>query len=142
VQGLVFDINVQGHYAHFLHLLGALDLADIWLGYGFRVHTVPGLGYPTNVRDRVIWNRSQADELVLVTENRTADDADSLQATIADSLTPDSLPVLTIANKPRFENDRRYALIVAQRFADLTVDISLGQYRGVGRLFLPPRTVV
>ena len=60
---------------------------------------------------------------------------------MADSLTPVILPVLTIANKRRFERDRRYALIVAREFADHTVDIALGKYRGVGRMFLPPRPV-
>ncbi len=142
MHGLVFDINVQGHYAHFVHLLAALDLADIWLGYGFSIRTVPGLGYPRDVSDRVIWNRCQSDGLVLITENRTADDPDALERTIADSLAPDSLPVLTIANKRRFERDRRYALIVAREFADHTVDIALGKYRCIGRLFLPPRPVV
>ena len=142
MNGLLFDINIQGYSAHFAHSFTALDLLDFWTVADLSVRTVADLGYPREVRDRVIWNRCQADGLVLVTENRTADDADSLQATIADSLTPDSLPVLTLANVQRFRTDRRYALIVADTFLTTVTDTLAGLNRGVGRLFLPPRPVV
>jgi hypothetical protein len=142
VRGLVFDVNIQGLFPHFVHLMTAMDLIDIWNDKPLVVRTVADLGYPTDVRDRVIWNRCQADGLVLVTENRTADDADSLQATIADSLTSDSFPVLTLANVQRFRNDRRYALIVADAFLTTVTDTAAGLNRGVGRLYIPPRPVV
>ena len=106
------------------------------------VRSVAGLGYRTNVRDRILWNRCQADGLILVTENRTADDPDSLERAIADSLTPDSLPVLTLANNERFRHDRRYAMIVAEEFPNVVADTFQGKNRGVGRLYLPPRPVV
>ena len=142
MNGLLFDINIQGHFQHLLHLLTALDLLGMWEAEDLDVFTVPQLGYPRDVRDRVIWNRCQADGLVLVTENRNDDGPDSLERTMAESLTPESLPVLTLANKLRFERDRRYALIVADAFLNAVSDTAAGKNRGVGRLYIPPRPVV
>ena len=142
MNGLLFDINIQGHFRYLLHLLAALDLVGMWEAEDLDVFTVPQLGYPRDVRDRVIWNRCQSDGLVLVTENRNDDGPDSLERAMADALTPDSLPVLTLANKPRFERDRRYALIVADAFLNAVSDTAAGKNRGVGRLYLPTRPVV
>lgn len=142
MNGLLFDINIQGLYPHFLHLLTALDLLDFWEVANLRVLSVADLGYPREVRDRVLWTRCQADGIVFVTENRNDDGPDSLGRTMADSLTPESLPVLTLANKPRLERDRRCALIVADAFLTAVSDTAVGKNRGVGRLFLPPRQVV
>ena len=142
MNGILLDINIQGDFAHVLHLLAAQDLLAHWESGGFVVRTLADLGLAGNTPDRTIWNRCQAEGLVLFTENRNDDGPDSLERTIADSLTPDSLPVLTVSNKQRFRNDRRYALVVAERFVETILDIDDGRLLGVGRLFLPPRTVV
>ncbi len=142
MNGLLFDINIQGLHAHFIHLLTALDLLDFWEAANLRVLSVAGLGYPRDVRDRVLWNRCQADGLVFITENRNDDGPDSLERTMADSLAPDSLPVLTLANVSRFRTDRRYALIVADAYLTTVTDTLAGLNRGVGRLYLPSRPVV
>ncbi len=142
MNGILLDINIQGDFAHVLHLLAAQDLLAHWESGGFVVRTLADLGLAGNTPDRTIWNRCQADGLVLFTENRNNDGPDSLEQTIADSLTPDSLPVLTVSNRGRFRNDRRYALIVAEQFMETILDIDDGRLLGVGRLFLPPRPVV
>jgi len=142
VNGVLLDINVQGDFAHMRHLIAALDLLPFWENGRFVLRTVTGLGYAPNTPDRVIWNRCQTDGLVLFTENRNDDGLDSLERTMADSLTPESLPVLTLANKGRFRSDRRYALVVAEQFLNAVADIDDGRLLGVGRLFLPPHPVV
>jgi hypothetical protein len=142
MNGVVFDVNIQGHARYMLQLLAALNATDLWQAIGLPILTVPGLGYAADVRDRVIWNRCQSAGLVLFTENRNDDGPDSLERTLADSLTADSLPVLTLANKGRFEHDRRYALIVASAFLDAIADTAAGGNRGAGRMYLPPKPVV
>jgi hypothetical protein len=141
VRGVLFDVNIEGHQSYLMNLLAALDMTDIWERYGFRTFTVAAFGHTKSVRDRIIWNRCQAERLVLLTENRNDDGEDSLERTMADSLTADSLPVLTLANKGRFEHDRRYALIVAGIFLETLIDAAEGMHRGVGRIYLPPRAI-
>ena len=141
VRGVLFDVNIEGHQAYLMNLLAALDMSDIWQKYNFRTFTVSEFGYPKAVRDRVIWNRCQVERLILFTENRNDDGGDSLERTMADSLGPDSLPVITLSNKGRFEHDRRYALIVAGQFLEKLVDTAEGMHRGVGRIYLPSRAI-
>ncbi len=142
MRGILFDVNIQGLSAHWIHLLTALDLVAVWDDYPLITRTVADLGYPPDVRDRLLWGRCQAEGLVLITENRKSDEDDSLERTIGDSLTPESLPVLTLANKRRFQNDRRYGLIVAEELLNVLADTFTGKNRGVGRLYLPSRPVV
>jgi hypothetical protein len=61
--------------------------------------------------------------VVLITANRNADDPDSLEATIQDLNTPQSLPVVTLANVERIRRDRQYAEQVAGQVLDLLFDI-------------------
>jgi hypothetical protein len=142
VNGVVFDVNIQGSARHFLRLVETLELTDVWRSLDVSIHTVAGLGYMEDVSDRVIWTRCQADGLVLVTENRNDDGPDSLQRTMDELRTADSLPVLTLASRERFQRDRRYALIVAEELLNALVDIEAGLHRGAGRMYLPPRPVI
>ncbi len=142
MRGILFDINVQGHSDYLLRLFEALGLWAFWTPLKLEFLTVSGLGYPSEVPDRVIWNRCQSERLILFTDNRNVDGQDSLGKTLSDSLTEESFPVLTIANKRRFERDRRYALIVAEKVLENLIDIADGEYRGVGRLSIPPRPIV
>jgi hypothetical protein len=141
MNGVVFDVNVQGHARYILQLLEALNVADLWEALDLPVLTVAGLGYADDVPDRVIWDRCQADGLLLVTENRNDDGPDSLQRVMGESNSADSLPVLTIANKRRFERDRPYAQVVAKEFLNVVSDTARGLNRGAGRMYLPPRPV-
>src|SRR5207244_4496185 len=63
---------------------------------------------------------------LLFTENRRADDPNSLEATLADSWKPGCLPVLTLANKGKFEHSAAYATRVAKHVAELLFDIAMG----------------
>ena len=142
MRGIVFDENLEGHAEYLLHLLTALDLRDFWDDLGLRMETVRTLGYQPGVKDRILWKRCQDERFVLLTDNRNDDAVDSLGRTICDSLLDISLPVITIANKERFERDRRYALIVAEKFLDVISDVVIGKFLGIGRLYIPPRPIV
>jgi hypothetical protein len=142
VNGLLFDVHLQGYVRYILALIDALGMGDVWRSFDLPIHSVIGLGHPQDVSDRVIWNRCQSDGLILITENRNDDGPDSLQRTMNELRTESTLPVLTLANRERFRQDRRYALIVVEEMLNTLADLEAGQHRGTDRLFLPPRPVI
>ena len=82
-----------------------------------------------------IWQCCQAQDLILITDNRNDDSPTSLEATIRRFGTPSSLPVFTIADLRKFREDRDYAERVVASFYDYLQRID--EIRGTGRLYLP-----
>jgi hypothetical protein len=72
--------------------------------------------------------------MILLTNNRNRDDDTSLQATMERENTPDSLPLLTIANPLRLK-ESSYRQAVAERLAEILA--YLENHLGTGRLYLP-----
>src|SRR5207247_1609118 len=91
-------------------------------------------GLPINSTDRHVWRYAQAHGMLLLTGNRNMDGNDSLEQTLREENTPTSLPVITIGNIDRLP-ESGYRIRCAHRLLELT--LSLGQYLGVGRLFIP-----
>ncbi len=87
--------------------------------------------------DRPLWNYCQEHRWVLFTENRNNDGPDSLQATLVGSWRDGNLPVLTLANKGRFEHSPEYARCVAAQIAELLYGVHFGQYRDQPRIYVP-----
>jgi hypothetical protein len=138
MQGLLADVNVQGHLLHVRYLLEALDLWSILEELNLRLVTFPELQVPRDIDDRSLWNRCQREGWVLFSENRNDDGADALQATLADSWQIGCLPVLTLSDKGKFEHDRAYANRVAADIADLLFGIAQEeQYRDRPRIWVP-----
>ncbi len=79
-------------------------LLEIVTEMGLTLVTFPDLGLDPHMIDRDLWNYCQANDWVLFTENRNREDENSLRATIQDSWQHGHLPVLTLANKGKFEN--------------------------------------
>ena len=69
------------------------------------------------------------------TANRNDEGADSLEATIAQENTAQSLLVFTLSNDQRVLRDRLYAERVADRLLEVLFDMD--SYRGAGRIYLP-----
>jgi hypothetical protein len=138
MQGLLADVNVEGH-VHFLrHVLESHGLWIILVEINLQFATFRDLQLPGDIDDRALWNRCQQDGWVLFTENRNDDGPDSLEATLRDSWLPGDLPVLTLANKSKFERDPRYVDRVADAVADLLFGIAgEQQYRDQPRIFVP-----
>src|SRR5436309_649863 len=109
MRGLLMDVNVQGHLAHLRRQLEALGLWELLVQLNLELVTFPDLGLPQGLNDRAVWHHCQKDGWVLFTENRNQDDPDSLQTTLADSWQPGLLPVVTLANKGKFEHSPEYA---------------------------------
>ena len=85
--------------------------------------------------DREVWEACQREQVVLLTANRNDEGPESLESTIQQRNTPQSLPVFTLANDQRVLRDRQYAEMVADRLIEALFDID--NYRGTGRFYLP-----
>jgi hypothetical protein len=138
MQGLLADVNVQGHLVYIQkRLLPSLGLWAVIAELGLRFVTFNDLVIPPDIEDRTLWNLCQVQGWVLFTENRNNDGPDSLQQTLFDSWREGLLPVFTLANKSRFDHDRDYAARVATDIANLLFDIATGQYRDQPRIWVP-----
>jgi hypothetical protein len=138
MQGLLADVNVQGHLLYLQkRLLPTLGLWPVIAELGLRFVTFNDLVIPADINDRALWNLCQVQGWGLFTENRNNDGPDSLQQTLFDSWIEGLLPVLTLENKSRFDHDRDYAARVATDIANLLFDIASDQYRDRPRIWVP-----
>jgi hypothetical protein len=137
MRGLLADVNVQGHLPYLRRLFQLLDLWVVLAELKLDLVTFRDLNLPRDLDDRSVWNRCQQDGWVLLTENRNDDGPDSLQATLTDSWRIGHLPVLTLANKVKFEHSRDYAARVAKDVAELLFGTAQGEYRDLARIYVP-----
>ena len=133
--GIVPDANCEGHFRVLLRLLHNETRREVWHFLNLAVLTFDELGLPADASDREVWKGCQQRDVVLITANRTAAGPNSLEAVIQTSNTPESLPVVTLANVERIRRDRHYANQVADHLLDYLFDIE--NFRGVGRVFVP-----
>jgi hypothetical protein len=110
-------------------------VAEFWQYLGLALFHFDDVGLTPTSTDLDIWQRCQAEQLVLITNNRNEDALDSLEATIRRHNASDRLPVFTIGNLDQFRSSRDYAERVVQRLYEYLLDIE--SIRGTGRLFLP-----
>ena len=108
---------------------------------GLRLVTFRDLGLDRGLDDRSLWNFCQEQGWVLFTENRNHDGPDSLYATLTDSWKDGCLPVLTLANKGRFEHEGAYAAFVANEIGEIVFDVANGLCRDQARIYVPRAAV-
>lgn len=135
--GLLADVNVQGHLPYLRRLIEGLDLLGLLAEAGLTLVTFRDLGLDRRLDDRSLWNYCQANGWVLFTDNRNHEDENSLEATIRDSWREGHLPILTLANKGRFENSASYATQVAENVVELLIAAFCFQIRDQPRIFVP-----
>jgi hypothetical protein len=99
-----------------------------------QVVTFAGLGLPVNASDRLVWRFAQEREMRLLTDNRNRKGTDSLEQTIGDESTPQSLPVITVGSIDRL-TEPDYRARCAERLVEIA--LYLENYRGTGRIFIP-----
>jgi hypothetical protein len=135
VPTVLLDEQLAGDVA----LLRSMAEADEWLSVSslleLRFATFNDVGLSNGSSDRGVWEFCQTNGYFLLTDNRNADNEDSLENTIRNSNTPASLPVFTIADRPRFNADQDYALLAFEKLIEYLIDSD--NLRGTGRLFLP-----
>ena len=82
MKGILADINVIGQVAYLVQLMQAEPWRDFWKELGLVLRRFEEVGLAPNATDVEIWQRCQADELILITDNRNDDSPDSLAAAI------------------------------------------------------------
>jgi hypothetical protein len=135
VIGLVADANIQGQVEYLVQRMQADDWADFWQALGLVLHRFEEVGLTASSTDLEVWNVCQAEQLILITDNRNLDSEDSLEATIRRNNTSESLPVFTIADMTEFRMNSLYVERVVETFYDYLMKIDA--VRGTGRLYLP-----
>ena len=135
--GLLADVNLQGHLPYLGRLMDGLGLLEVLVELGLTLTRFPDLGLDRHMNDRELWNHCQANGWVLFTDNRNHEDENSLGVTMQDSWREGCLPVVTLANKGRFENSESYATKVAEVVADILVTVFLDGIRDQPRIFVP-----
>ncbi|HRQ24147.1 MAG TPA: hypothetical protein PLF42_12035 [Anaerolineales bacterium] len=96
--------------------------------------TFDDVGLPIDSSDRDVWLFAQSSQLILLTGNRNKDGTDSLEQTIRDENTPESLPVLTVGSVARLE-ESAYREQCAERLVEIILNIE--SYLGAGRIYIP-----
>jgi hypothetical protein len=81
----------------------------IWNDLEMSTVTFEDLGLARNASDAELWRVCQREQVVLITNNRNADDPDSLEMIIRKENRADCLPVFTFANNDHVAADREYA---------------------------------
>ena len=141
MQGLLADVNVQGHLRQLRYLLNAVELGRILDALDIRLIAFPEIQLDPNLDDRRLWDFCQREGWVLFTDNRTKHGPSSLQATLEEKWQDGLLPIITLSDKQRFErNHLGYSERVASDIAELLFGIKLGQYRDLPRFYVPLRS--
>jgi hypothetical protein len=135
VTGLVADAHVRGQVVYLVQRMQADAWADFWRALGLVLHRFEDVGLSASSSDLEVWNVCQAEQLILITDNRNLDSEDSLEAVIRRSNTPESLPVFTIADMREFQTNHSYVERVVEALYDYLLRIDA--MRGAGRLYLP-----
>jgi hypothetical protein len=133
--GLLTDVNIQGQVEILRYLLESTTWRELWHSLAAPIHTFGDVGLRDDDSDAVVWRFCQQRQLVLITANRNQDGPDSLETTIRNENTPDSLPVFTLADSEQVRHSKAYAERVVESLLQYLLDIEL--YRGTGRLYLP-----
>jgi hypothetical protein len=85
--------------------------------------------------DRLVWQFAQANQMVLLTANRSMKGKNSLEQVMREENTSASLPVVTIGDADRVLTDPDYRNRCVDRLIEIVFDID--DYKGTRRLFVP-----
>jgi hypothetical protein len=131
----VADANIQGQVEHLAQRMQAAAWADLWQALGLALHRFEDVGLSAASADVEVWNVCQAEQLILITDNRNLESEDSLEAAIRRHNTPDSLPIFTIGDMNEYRTNPSYVERVVESLYDYLLRID--EVRGTGRLYLP-----
>jgi hypothetical protein len=132
---LLADANIEGQVAYLAARMQGETWREFWDHLQLRCATFDQVGLNRTDPDSVVWQRCQELGLLLITDNRNLDSADSLEDTIRRFNTPESLPVFTVGRAKNILSDAAHAERVIDRLFRYLLE--LDSVRGAGRLFLP-----
>lgn len=126
------DHNLEGHallLSGNIASLGWLDLLPI------RFITFEEIELSVTSDDRAVWRFAQANQMILLTANRSMKGENSLEQVMREENTSTSLPVVTIGDANRVLTDPDYRNRCVDRLIEIVFDMD--DYRGSRRLFIP-----
>src|SRR5438128_8863485 len=135
VKGILADVNVIGQVAYVVERMQQEPWTEFWWELGLTLYEFEDVGLNPTCTDVEIWQRCQERELILITDNRNDNSADSMVAAIRNFNTPTALPVFTIADLGKFAMDPPYMERVVRTVYDYLLRVD--ELRWAGRLFLP-----
>ena len=135
MKGILADVHMAGYVEALAREMQNEYWHEIWLATGLRIVHFHEVGLTETSTDVEIWKTCQAEELILLTNNRNEDSADSLNSAIRNRGTPASLPVFTIGDLDRLRYSREYAESAVEKLFDYVLRIE--ELLGTGRLFIP-----
>ncbi|MGB5593117.1 MAG: ACP S-malonyltransferase [Crocosphaera sp.] len=127
----LIDHNIEGQALILLGLItkkGWLDLLPI------SFLTFDDVSLPIDSNDRIVWRFAQANQMILLTGNRSIKGEDSLEQVMREENNLTSLPVITIGNIDRIE-EPIYREYCVNRLVEIV--LYLDDYKGSMRLFIP-----
>ena len=126
------DHNLRGHSVVLAGSLAASGWLELIL---IRFVLFEEVGLAITSDDRVVWQYAQANQMILITANRSMKGKDSLEEVMREENTPTSLPVVTIGNIDRLMAEPKYRERCVDRLVDIVIDIE--DYQGARRIFIP-----
>ncbi|HEY9852339.1 MAG TPA: ACP S-malonyltransferase [Leptolyngbyaceae cyanobacterium] len=127
----LIDHNLEGQA---LILLGNLTNRGWVELLSIRFVMFEEIGLSIDSNDRTVWQVAQANQMILLTANRSMKGNDSLEQVLREENNANSLPVLTIGSLARFD-EREYRDRCVDRIVEIVLYIE--NYKGIGRLFIP-----
>jgi predicted nuclease of predicted toxin-antitoxin system len=127
----LIDYNLRGQAV----LLWGTITAEGWLELmPIRFIGFEEAGLLENSSDRPVWQVAQSNQMIILTANRNMKGDDSLEQVIREENSLQSLPVVTIGNKEKLD-EQIYRERCASRLVEILFDID--NYMGVGRVYIP-----
>ena len=128
---ILVDCNMEGQAS----LLWDTLVKEGWLEVlSIQMVMFKDVGLALNSVDRDVWHFAQKNQMILLTNNRTDNEEHSLEQTIREENTSNSLPILTIGNIDR-TIEKEYRIRCIERLVEIIVD--LDNYLGTARIFIP-----
>ncbi len=138
LRGLLADNNLEGHIPYLRSRIEKLGLWDLNVALQVDLKTFTELKIDKGLDDRTLWQFCQTERYVLMTDNRSRKESDSLEATLRDSWQEGHLPVITIGSKEVFEHDPDYARRSASDIVEILFGIAVEQkYCDQRRIWVP-----
>ena len=127
----LIDHNIRGQ----AKLISDVITNQDWLDFlEIRFVTFEEIALPIDSSDRVVWRLAQANQMILLTANRSMKGKGSLEQVMREENTPDSLPVITIGNVYRV-GESAYRERCVNRLVEIALHIE--KYLGARRIFIP-----
>jgi hypothetical protein len=108
VKGLIADANIHGQVEYLVQRMQSEAWANFWQALGLILRHFDSVELSASATDLELWSVCQAEQLILITDNRNLGSEDSLETTIRRNNTPESLPVFTIADMNEFRTSDSY----------------------------------